>query len=347
MADRFWVGDGGNWSDNTNHWSASSGGAAGASKPTSSDSVFFDSSSFSSGSQTTTVNEEASCLDMDWTGATNSPTLAGASTLNIYGNLTLISSMSATYSGIMFFKGTAPFGVDFSSLTMVCNIIFGGVGGTWTLQNNYTSTKGLQLNQGTFKTNNKTIILSQGIASTGSLTRRFEFGSSSITTSWGGVAINFSGSNLTLDAGTSIVTLTGTSISIKMDGLTFYDVTLTGTGAHIFSNSATYNILTLVSGESHVFSAGTTHTVSDLLGSGSQGDLTTLSSLSSGTQFNFLKSSGTVSLSYMSIQDSNATGGATWNATDSTNVSGNSGWVFLSSTILKDPIGVGIIPTAR
>lgn len=36
MANRYWIGGTGNWSD-TSHWSASSGGAGGASKPTAAD----------------------------------------------------------------------------------------------------------------------------------------------------------------------------------------------------------------------------------------------------------------------------------------------------------------------
>lgn len=45
MANRYWVGGSGNWSDNTNHWSDSSDGSPGASLPTSSDDVFIDENS--------------------------------------------------------------------------------------------------------------------------------------------------------------------------------------------------------------------------------------------------------------------------------------------------------------
>lgn len=49
-AARYWVGDGGNWSD-TAHWSASSGGASGASVPLPQDPVVFDANSFTADSQ--------------------------------------------------------------------------------------------------------------------------------------------------------------------------------------------------------------------------------------------------------------------------------------------------------
>ena len=63
--------------------------------------------------------------------------------------------------------------------------------------------------------------------------------------------------------------------------------------------------------------------------SGTAGNLVTLQSTTSGTQFTLSKASGTVSRDYLSIKDSNATGGATWNAgANSTNVSNNTGWTF-------------------
>src|SRR5437867_2641894 len=45
-AERYWVGGTGNWSDNTNHWAASSNGSPGASTPSASDNCNFDGSSF-------------------------------------------------------------------------------------------------------------------------------------------------------------------------------------------------------------------------------------------------------------------------------------------------------------
>lgn len=46
MAERYWVGNTGMWTD-TSHWSATSGGAGGASVPTADDDVVIDESSFS------------------------------------------------------------------------------------------------------------------------------------------------------------------------------------------------------------------------------------------------------------------------------------------------------------
>src|ERR1019366_8586375 len=67
--DHYWINNGGNWSD-TSHWSP-------APVPAATDNVFFNASSFSVGSQTVVLDSGALArvLTMDWTGATNAPTL--------------------------------------------------------------------------------------------------------------------------------------------------------------------------------------------------------------------------------------------------------------------------------
>jgi hypothetical protein len=63
VANRFWVGGTGNWSD-TAHWSTLTGGSGGAAVPTSSDAVVFDANSGSSGTTTINVAASASTLTM-------------------------------------------------------------------------------------------------------------------------------------------------------------------------------------------------------------------------------------------------------------------------------------------
>jgi len=57
MATKYWVGNGGNWSD-TAHWSLSSGGAGGAGAPSSEDEVYFDENSFTAPNQTVTADTD-------------------------------------------------------------------------------------------------------------------------------------------------------------------------------------------------------------------------------------------------------------------------------------------------
>jgi len=63
MADRYWVGNGGNWSDDTNHWATSSGGTPGAgNKPGTGDRGVVDASS---GTGTITVDETIDVDEID------------------------------------------------------------------------------------------------------------------------------------------------------------------------------------------------------------------------------------------------------------------------------------------
>lgn len=66
MANHFWVGSG-NWSDNTNHWAATTGGAPGSTVPTTGDKCFFDANS---GNCTLDQNVNIGSSDIDFTAYT-------------------------------------------------------------------------------------------------------------------------------------------------------------------------------------------------------------------------------------------------------------------------------------
>src|SRR4051812_26682562 len=92
MANRFWVGGSGTWNSlSSAHWSATSGGAGGASVPTSADAAFINGSS---GGGTVTF-AGGDCASLDFTGFAGTFSCSSG-TLNIYGNLTLSSSMTFT-----------------------------------------------------------------------------------------------------------------------------------------------------------------------------------------------------------------------------------------------------------
>jgi len=106
MANRYWIGDGGSWSD-TAHWSTTSGGAGGASAATTTDVAIFDTNSFSLAGQVVTITGTRSVASFDSSTVTNSPTLTITGTssraLSVFGNanftgflFTLITGSSAT-----------------------------------------------------------------------------------------------------------------------------------------------------------------------------------------------------------------------------------------------------------
>ena len=77
------------------------------------------------------------CNNMDWTGAPNTPVLSGNSSneIQIFGSLTLIADMVNNFNGNFLMMGTTT-GLTFTSAgqTFETNVVFAGIGGEWTLQ---------------------------------------------------------------------------------------------------------------------------------------------------------------------------------------------------------------------
>ncbi len=94
MANRYWIGNSGSWSQIA-HWAAASGGAGGETVPGVGDDVYFDAASFTIAAQIVTLDVNGTCLSLRWTGATNTPTLTGAAkSLTVYGpTITFIAAM--------------------------------------------------------------------------------------------------------------------------------------------------------------------------------------------------------------------------------------------------------------
>jgi hypothetical protein len=327
---RYWVGGTGNWSS-TGQWSTVSGGAGGASIPTPTDNVYFDINSFTGAGQVVTVDTSGSCLDINWTGVTNVPTLAGTQPIHIYGNLTFISAMTVTNTGSLNFDATSTGKtITTAGISISSGFTFNGVGGGWTLQDNLLTTSSIYLWNGIFNTNNKTINC-YTFNSYSSNTRTLILGSSIITCSNNWTVPLATG--LTFNIGTSTINMTGNSGTFDGGGLTYNNVVFAGTPITVISSN-TYANLTLTAGKTVNFTSGTTQTVSNLIGWGSSGNLITIQSSTAGTPATISKSSGTLALRYTSLKDITGTGGATFKVVNGTNVSGNTGWTFSVETFI-------------
>jgi hypothetical protein len=189
--------NGGNWSDHGN-WSLGH-------DPDATEDALFD-CAFNAG-KTVTVNAAASCLNMDWTGATNTPTLTlGSFPFYVYGNVTFITGMTVTKSGFgISWLANGNFTSAGKSLKYVA--ILGG--SVLTLTDNITCGR-FSNTQGTLVTNNFSINTDeQGFLLDGAGAKTLTLGSSVITTS-DAVGWNYSGSNLTLTANTSTINVSGT-----------------------------------------------------------------------------------------------------------------------------------------
>ncbi len=140
MADRYWVGGSAIWDATAGtKWSATSGGAGGASVPTSVDDVYIDASS---GAVTVTAtNAAATCRSLSFTSPSGdfTGTFAGPVQITISGSLTLVSSMTRTFTGALVFNATNAQTIRCNGISLDSQITFNGVAGSWTLQDNLTN----------------------------------------------------------------------------------------------------------------------------------------------------------------------------------------------------------------
>ncbi|MBL0103229.1 MAG: hypothetical protein IPP51_05415 [Bacteroidetes bacterium] len=203
----YWVGGSGNWSDNM-HWSTTSGGSGGTCIPNSINDVVFDANSFTNplDSNVVTLNQAASCNNMNWTGVINSPKLSGSTDLNISGSLTLSPTMLSMHNGRTNFVTASTSTINSAGMNFKGNVAFTGTG-SWSLSSSFTCDSTITFNRGTLNTNNQ-IVSCRTFVSSNSFPRLLTLGSSvlnvtdlwdmtdstSLTVSGAASTINMSGS---------------------------------------------------------------------------------------------------------------------------------------------------------
>ena len=250
MADRYWVGGTGSWDATTTNWSATNGGAGGASVPTSADDVFFTSLSNAT-AYVCTLTTAPVCRSVSVVGpAVGNVTIAGSVGWNIYGSMTIAATgVTWTHTGSIFFVATTTGwtittnGVSMGAITRFGGGAGGG-GGGWTLGSAFASSTGIQFQNGTLTTNNFSMTTGNNFDSTLlTFARTLNLGSSSITCgAWLGGTV---ASSLTLNAGTSTITVTGGAGTFTGGGQTYYNVTKAANGFAIGDGGNTFNALTM------------------------------------------------------------------------------------------------------
>lgn len=350
----YWVGNGGNYSDAATHWANSSGGTPGSGRvPLLQDTGNFDANSFSSGGQTVTFDMPRTG-SLNWTGATNSPTVSYSVTGNAvshYGSLNLISGMTATFGTAtpftFFGRSSYTFtsgGKTFPAVTVTA------VGGTVTLQDALTSSAAVTINNGSFITGGNAITATNFVNSS-TATRTVNITNSTITlsqssaTPWSTVS-----TGLTFVGTGSTIKYTGVSASATTfagAGLTYgtlYFNRGTSSGTNLITGSNTFAVLRDDGTAAHTlqFTVATTQTIATGAGwrvSGTSGNLISLNSTTTGTYNLTISGAGTVSADYLNIQHSiarpwsGAAGVDTWyagaNSTDNqATVTAGNGWIF-------------------
>lgn len=254
---RYWVGGTGNWSD-TARWSTSSGGASGASVPRSHDDVIFNAASNAT-AYTATVNVVTGGIRfkaLTISGpASGSVTLFGsAAIVGIHGSVTLpATGLIGAYNGDITLSGSASGkifttnGVTFSSSIITVN----GISCGWSLGGAFAGSS-LILTNGSFDTASYGVTLGSITASITNVVT-LSLGSSTVALSTA-AGVNFQIGvdtvfplGLTLNSGTSTISLSSATLSFYGGNKSFYNVVFSSTsaGSVTISGANTFNNLSV------------------------------------------------------------------------------------------------------
>jgi hypothetical protein len=218
----YWVlAAGGAWS-NPAAWATSSGGRPGANHvPLAQDNVIFDAKSIKGVGKAITANMRILGKDIDFSAVTFKPSL-GIGTFNpgINGSLTLSAGMTTTVTlpATLTFVGRGNHTITTAGVGIVWRTAFGGYGGTYTLQDDYTQVQGssptnfadMTQTGGTLSLNNFNVTTAI-FSSSNSNTRTINMGSGTITlVGVGTVWSTSTTTNLTLNAQTSTILIAET-----------------------------------------------------------------------------------------------------------------------------------------
>lgn len=342
----YWVGASGNWND-VNHWATTSGGtAASGCVPTQFDEVIFDAGSgFTASNKTVTVDGNAYCDSMTWSGITPAPTFTISNPLQIYGSLRFEQGMSLLSNAtITFASSRAGESITMGNNTTASAIIFNGTGG-WLLMDTLKTTvtvPAVTLTNGNLNFNGQYAAIN-GYNSTGT-TAILNIANSTIvlTNPWqhnGAVALTAPNSANSLIIAPSLATKTGdvyNNVQIGGGSISrgiYNKVTYT---AGMNSSSAilaiTADSLLLAPGKAYYFSTIGTNTINKyfLASSPPCSGLIEMYSSNAGTQATInIGSTAIVSVANARIRDIKIQGAAApYAATSSIDLGNNAGWTF-------------------
>lgn len=212
--DYFWVGNNGNWSD-LSKWASSSGGPGNAyvSLPTSKDNVFFDANSFSGVNDTIAIDVDAFSANFNFTGLTNSPVLDGdaARTITVSQTLTFDASLIHDFEGDYAFTSVSPTTIVTATKIFNGNILFNGIGGTFTLSENLTVLGEIGISNGTIDMAGFAVTAKSIDANQGTNLRTVDFGGSAVTITGTGTVLDLRGNTTNLSIIPDVTTVTFTN----------------------------------------------------------------------------------------------------------------------------------------
>lgn len=249
--------------------------------------------------QTITVNMPRIGRDINFTGATGNVVLNNTLTTvpgaTLYGSLTFGTGMSwNNTNATVFFAGRGSHTITSAGKDHAYQWTIQSLGGTYTLGDAWPGTGGMALASGTFDTAGFAVSTGSGFSSfsiSGSPQRTLTLRSSVWTIAGGSTtAWNISGSNFTLNPGTSLIDITMTSVAPTFagGGLTYAGLRFTSSGAFslTITGSNTFSSLDVeaTTAKSIIFPAGGITTITGTFtAKGAAGQLLALVSSTQGT----------------------------------------------------------------
>lgn len=269
MATLYWGGGTGTWDgfDATHWYTDLARTTLSARAPSAEDDVVFDASSSATGYTVTISSNTTVCKSCSITGpASGNLTLAGSGSWYIYGDISFpAAGLTRTFTGVIYLYGSATHTITTNGVSLANTVVVAG-GGAYTLQdalNNGSSA--IYLQSGNLYTDGKNLTcgtIGGGYSITGG-TGKLYLGASVVSCSTISALP-------AVDAGTSNITVTGTSPSIAVGGFSFYNVTFSSAAVSTctIAGSNTFNNLTFTTKSAwgvSIVSIGGNQTVSGAL----------------------------------------------------------------------------------
>lgn len=334
MANRYWVGNGGNWSDNTNHWSASSNGSPGATLPGDADFCIFDQYSFTSTGQTVVFDVEDGFAGMSWASVTNNPTFRLDQAIYLCrGDITFAAPGSMTFNpnGKVIYFYTATTGT--CNITSNGQTLYGlapyGANCTVKLLDACVCTF-IELYRGVFDTNGQTLTVGYLYgANTEAITLTITGSTINFNSNTSSYGLNLTDTSLTVNATGSTINFSGNNnmLVAGSGGHTFNIVNVSGT-PFSFYGSNTFAEINISAGKSVKFESGKTTTItSDCTADGTAAAIS-ISSTTADSVATISKASGTVEVKNCDLVDITASGGADFYASTDSSLDNSSGWTL-------------------
>ena len=327
----YWVGNGGNWSDYSNHWATTSGGTSfHTSVPGSTDTVYFDANSFDTDNQTVTLDVSGLCYDIVFTGVTNQPTFQATSNsydLLVYGQPEFSSGVTYDLRDLHFVSDSSGNIFELggtNSLGNYANLFFEG-SGEWTFSDSlqvYT----IFFKEGTLHLGSLRLNVDNEFDISGVNSKTLNLDSSVIyATQW-----DFNAENIAINKGTSTIYIDNVFESDYYTGSVspeYHTLILDKNNTGTIKENLRADTLIIREGASLSIQYTDTLFLNHVLFESSKTNLATLKS-SSINDTAHIQVSNDVSIEFAEIENITALGASEYQANNSSDNGGNSGWSF-------------------